>query len=67
MDTSGEVDRRIAEVGATLGRLQYFWSRASVPKSWKIQVLSSVIKSKVLYAMESVRLSPSLEKRINYL
>ena len=60
-----EVNRRLGEANVTLGRLQFFWSRAAVPKYWKIHVRSAFIRSKVTYAMGSSRLSPTLEAKIN--
>ena len=67
LDAQREINRRLGEAYATLGRLQYFWSRANAPKAWKIQVLQAVIKSKVTYAMDSIRLSPAMEAKINHL
>lgn len=55
-----EVEQRIAATMATWKRMQLFFKDARCPIRWKLIVYNSMIRSKLLYGLETVELSPAL-------
>ena len=55
-----EVEQRIAATMATWKRMHLFFNDARCPIRWKLIVYNSMIRSKLLYGLETVELSPAL-------
>ena len=52
-----EIDSRLAECNATANKLKIFWNKANTGSKWKLQVLDAVIRSKLLYGLETIQLT----------
>ena len=50
---------------ATLNRLDIFWLHSNNPKSFKIRVYSAVIRSKLMYGLETTQLNKKQIEDIN--
>ena len=57
-DTGKEVQSRLAVCMATLKKLDLFWLHAQCPVKWKLLAHDSIIRSKLLYGLESAELTP---------
>ena len=55
--TEKEVKQRIANCMATLNKLQRFWKHSNCPLRFKIIVQDAVIRTKLLYGLESAELT----------
>ena len=63
-DTDAEVKRRIQAANATWQRLKPFWLNDRISTKYKIIVYDAVIRSKVVYGLESARLTPALKNTL---
>ena len=62
-DVRKEVSARIAACMVTLKKLDIFWRHSDCPERFKIQALDAVLRSKLLYGLETAELgSPLLNK-----
>ena len=62
-DVRKEVSARIAACMVTLKKLDIFWRHSDWPERFKIQALDAVLRSKLLYGLETAELgSPLLNK-----
>ena len=59
-----EISKRIAQCMTILKRLDIFWRHCDLTVSFKINVLDAVIRSKLLYGIDSAQLTPSHQRRI---
>ena len=59
-----EIGKRIATCMTILKKLDIFWRHCEVTTAFKITVLDAVIRSKLLYGMDSAQLTPSNQRRI---
>ena len=64
-DVTREIKQRIANCMTTLKQLDKFWRHSSCPESFKIIVQDAVIRTKVLYGMESAELKKSDMDKLN--
>ena len=60
-----EVSSRIRKVSKTWYKLNEYWKAANASKKWKIIVFDAVIKSKLLYVLETAELTRSLMNKID--
>ena len=56
---------RIADSIRTCNRLKLFWTKAQNSISWKIQVFHSILRSKLLYGLETIQLNQSELHRLD--
>ena len=56
-DNRKELKSKISNCMATLNKLNLFWGRAHCPASFKLHVYDAVIRSKVIYGLESAELT----------
>ena len=56
VNASAEVAKRIQECMAILKRLDIFWLHCDCSKRLKLQVFNAVIRSKLLYGLESLQI-----------
>ena len=62
-DMKRELNTRISTCMSILTKLDLFWKHSSCPTRFKLQVLDAVIKTKLLYGMESAQLNePQLQR-----
>ena len=52
-DNKAEVLNRLGDCIATANRLKLFWQKARTSVKWKIQVFHAIIRSKLLYGLDS--------------
>jgi len=64
-DNKKEVSSRISSCFSTLARLQLFWKNNSCPAKFRLQVLDAVIRSQLVYGLESISLTQATINRIN--
>ena len=64
-DTSSEVKARISTCMAIMQKLDIFWKKAECPMKWKILVFHAVIRSKLLYGLETAMLTDSAQHKLN--
>ena len=65
VDNKQEVMNRIADSIRTCNRLKLFWTKAQNSISWKIQVFHSILRSKLLYGLETIQLNQSELHRLD--
>ena len=52
-DNRGKVSNRLGDCIATCRRMKLIWSKANISIKWKIQLFNTIIRSKLLYGLES--------------
>lgn len=60
-----EVSQRIQDTKRTWMRLDLLWKDPSSSPKWKLLIYDAVIRSKLLYSLETVHLTDSLRKKLN--
>ena len=66
-DNHKEVIRRIGIVQATIKQLHPLWTQACTSVNWRLRVFDAVIKSKILYGLESIQLTQAEQSRLDAL
>ena len=56
-DNITEIQNRITECNITANKLKLFWNKSKKPVKWKIIVYDAVIRSKLLYGLETMELT----------
>lgn len=64
-NTRKEVNAKISQCFVILNKLQYFWKNPNCPSRFKIQVYDAVIRSKLVYSLESLELTSGLLNHLN--
>ena len=64
-DVKREVNSRISTCMIVLKRLDLFWRHSNCPPRFKLEVLDAVIKSKLLYGLESAHLGATMLKKLD--
>ena len=64
-DPHAEVTQQIQEVNRTMWKLNDYWKASEASKKWKILIFDAVLKSKLLYGLETTQLPRSCKKRID--
>ena len=64
-DTTQEIRGRISTCMAIMKKLDLYWLHARCPVKWKVLVLDAVIRSKLLYGLETATLSDASQRKIN--
>ena len=59
-----EISKRFAATMATMKKLDIFWRHSDCPTHIKVYTADAVLRTKLLYGMESVQLIPSVLKKI---
>ena len=63
-DVKEEITTRLQKANATWHKLKLFWKNTDCTTSWKIQVYNSVIKSKLLYGLETTHVTKAQMDRL---
>ena len=64
-DPHAEITQKIQEVNKTLWKLQDYWKATNANTKWKILIFDAVIKSKLLYGLETTQLPKPCQTRVN--
>jgi hypothetical protein len=64
-DPHMEVSQNNQEVNRTLWKLSDYWKASDASKKWKLLTFDAVIKSKLLYGLETTELPKSCKKRLD--
>ena len=56
-DNHAEINNRMAGSMQTANRMKLFWNKANTASKWKIQVYDAIIRSKLLYGLETIQLT----------
>ena len=65
VDNGAEVTSRINDVLGTCAKTKSFWNKAQTTVKWKLRVYDSVIKSKLLYGLETIQLTGNEQSRLD--
>ena len=60
-----ELGKRFANTMATMKKLDTFWRHSNCDTAIKIHVADAVLRSKLLYGLESAQLIPSIAKKLD--
>jgi hypothetical protein len=63
-NTDEEVKRRIQLASYTWKKLKHFWKNRHLSTNYKLQTYDAVIRSKIVYGLESARMTPTLIKKL---
>lgn len=64
-DIRKDITRKISSCFATLNKLNEFWLRSSCPQSFKINVFDAIIRSKLVYGLETVHIPKYLLQKMD--
>ena len=64
-DNRAEVLNRLGDCTATCRRMKLFWNKAATSVKWKIQVFNAIIRSKLLYGLETIQLTNAEISKLN--
>ena len=62
---AAEIQNRIAMAIKTCAQLKLFWDRADTSISWKLRVFNSIVKSKLMYGLETIQLTQGEQNKID--
>jgi hypothetical protein len=57
-DMNKEIGKRIQKCATILNRLNQFWLHSNCDKLFKLRVYNMVIRSKLMYGLETAQLNP---------
>ena len=60
-----EVGKRLSKAYVTLQKLDLFWRHSSCPKKFKIIVLNAVLRTKIMYGIDSAQLNEGELKKLD--
>lgn len=64
VNVGAEIENRISATMATWRRMHLFFSQANCPIHWKLVVYNSMIRSKLLYGLETLELTTGLLSKL---
>ena len=64
-DPKQDVNTRLGACFSLLNKLDYFWRKSNCTVKFKLDVFDAVVRSKLVYSLETVQLPPSLLKKLN--
>ena len=64
-DSLTEINKRIGMCMGIMKQLDLFWLHSNCPDKFKIQVFNSILRSKVLYGIESANLPDAIQNKLN--
>ena len=65
VDNHREIMNRIADYTRTCNQLKLFWNKAKTSIKWKVQIFHFILRSKLLYGLETIQLNLTDQKKIN--
>ena len=65
MDVKHEINHKMSQTLRTWFKLETFWKAVDCTTKWKLQVYDAVIRNKLLYGLETVHLTQSLQRKVN--
>jgi len=64
-DNHSEINNRISDCIITANRMKLFWNKAKTTIKWKLQVFDAMIRSKLLYGLETIQLTQNEKLRLD--
>jgi hypothetical protein len=64
-DPKRELNRRLNDAYVTWKRLEELWKRGNISQRLKVQVYEAVIRSKLMYGLESLQLNDDLTNKLD--
>ena len=65
VDNHKEIMNPTTDCTRTCNRLKLFWNKTRTSIKWKVQVFHSIVKSKMMYGLETIQLNLTDQKKIN--
>ena len=60
-----ELDKQMQQVNITMWKLNSYWKGTEANKTWRLLIFDAVIKNKLLYGMETVRLTGAMISKLD--
>ena len=60
-----EIRKRVSECMCIMKKLDIFWKHTDNPKKWKIIVYNAIIRTKLMYGLESAQLNDSIKQYLD--
>ena len=60
-----DISAKIHEVRKTWYKLVTYWKATNASKKWQLIIYDAIIRSKLLYGLETVYITDSLQKKLN--
>ena len=60
-----EISNKIQEVRSTWMKLHVYWKAANASKKWKLVIFDAVVRSKLLYGLETLHLTQSQARKLD--
>ena len=60
-----EISNKLQEVRRTWIKLNPSWKATKASKRWKLTVYDAIIRSKLLYGLETIHLTTAMAKKLN--
>ena len=64
-DPRKEVRKRVSECMATMKKLDCFWKHTNNTIKWKLITFNAIIKTKLMYGLESAQLNDSIKRYLD--
>ena len=65
MDVRHEIHHKMHQTLKVWFKLESFWKTVACSTKWKLQVYDAIIRNKLLYGLETVHLTQSLQQKVN--
>ena len=65
MDVRHEIHHKMHQTLKVWFKLESFWKIVACSTKWKLQVYDAIIRNKLLYGLETVHLTQSLQQKVN--
>ena len=62
---TSEIQSKIGSCFAVLNRLNFFWKKANCPPKFKLNVYDAIIRSKLVYGLETIQLPQSVLSKLD--
>ena len=60
-----EVEKQMQQTNITMWKLNQYWKATEASNKWQLLIFDAVIKSKLLYGMETLQLTEALSNKID--
>ena len=67
MHVRHEINCKMQETVVTWNKLEPLWKAAGRSKKWKLEIYDAIIKNKLLYGLETLRLTMAMQRKVNAL
>ena len=60
-----EVNNRMADATTAANKLKLFWNKADTTMKWKLQAFNAIVRSKLMYGLETIQLPQVILNRLD--